>query len=330
MEKIFQIVDEWPPEAGGIGVYAKNLAAASNGHVKSLIVKPLPTRLKLFSVIMSWIKEGKKHFITHHVYPVGAALYLLSYIKPINYDVVLHGLDFDIGRRNFLRRSLLRSIIRRAQILFTNSHVLKLEVQEFSKRPVHALHPVVETVGMNQVKDKWGSPLRLLTVGRLVERKGHIAMLEALSASDIPFIWNIVGDGPMRTKIQNRIEDLNMQDRCIVHGFVSQSKRDALYKDADIFLMATHKTKQDREGFGIVYVEAQLAGLPVIASDFPEMHESVGPDNVLVASPSKIPSAINQLISKDRIAIGKANQRFASQFSIERMAEILSDTYGWN
>lgn len=330
MEKICQIVDEWPPEAGGIGVYAYNLSEAAEGHVDTVILKPLPKRNQLRLKLRGLVLAGYRHFITHHVFPVGFALYLLSFLRSVKYDVVLHGLDFDMGKRTAWRRVALRLILRRAQFVFTNSHALSDEASAFAGRTTVALHPVVSQKKSEAKRTEWSHPIRLLTVSRLVERKGHLTMLEALATSNLNYVWDIVGDGRMRERIEKRVVELGLEGKVTVHGYVAEEERDELYNQADIFVMVTSKTSKDREGFGIVYIEAQLHGLGIIAADHAEMRESVARENQLISSARELPSAIEAIIQSDRSRLAESNRSFAEQFSVESMATTLNEVYGWN
>ncbi len=140
-------------------------------------------------------------------------------------------------------------------------------------------------------------PIRLLTVARLIERKGHLKVLEALK--DLPeATYHIVGDGPYLGTIVKAVNDLGLQDRVRISKNISDEELPDVYREADIFVMPTTKTQTDREGFGIVYLEAQLFGLPVIATRHPGVDEAVrdGEGGLLIGdTPHELVAAIQRL-----------------------------------
>ena len=165
-------------------------------------------------------------------------------------------------------------------------------------------------------KPKTTTAIRLLTVARLVERKGHLKVLEALK--QIPeAAYHIVGDGPMFGEIAKTINDLGLQERVKISRQLGDDELPNAYREADIFVMPTTKTETDREGFGIVYLEAQLFGLPVIATRHPGVDEAIrdGEGGLLIDdSTTSLVSAIQRL--KDPAVRSKFGSR--GSFWVER------------
>ncbi len=118
--------------------------------------------------------------------------------------------------------------------------------------------------------------LRLLTVGRLVARKGHKKVLEALR--DLPSSWTytIVGNGPCKEELLRTIAEFGLADRVKILTDIATERLPEIYSQHDVFVMPTTWTPgEDREGFGIVYAEAALFGLPVLATRVPGVDEIV-------------------------------------------------------
>lgn len=112
--------------------------------------------------------------------------------------------------------------------------------------------------------------LRLLTICRLVERKGVQTVIEALAQLQYEFPhlrYDVIGEGPYRRELEGLAQRLDVMDRVYFHGMVSDSERDARLRACDIFVMVPFENVDgDVEGFGIVYLEAGLQGKPVIGS----------------------------------------------------------------
>lgn len=108
----------------------------------------------------------------------------------------------------------------------------------------------------------------LLSVGRQVKRKGHQWFVEKVFdqiQSDTVYI--IVGDGPEHESIQKAREASNKKKKIVIVGKQPENVLNACYAAADLFIMPNIPIKGDMEGFGIVLLEANRAGVPAIASD---------------------------------------------------------------
>ena len=119
--------------------------------------------------------------------------------------------------------------------------------------------------------------INVLSVGRLIEMKGREYAIKAMAEIIRKFpnvSYKIVGDGPLRESLQQMINDLNVADAIHLLGWVSSEQLDTLYKASHIFLHPSVKSSDgNMEGQGVVLLEAQAHGLPVVATNhnaFPE------------------------------------------------------------
>src|SRR5712692_517426 len=107
----------------------------------------------------------------------------------------------------------------------------------------------------------------ILTGGRLVERKGHDRVIQALSrvVLDVPdAVHLVVGRGPEEDRLRALARANRVEDRVVFCGFVPETELMAYYQAADVFAMPNREVEGDTEGFGIVFVEAGACGKPVI------------------------------------------------------------------
>jgi colanic acid/amylovoran biosynthesis glycosyltransferase len=119
--------------------------------------------------------------------------------------------------------------------------------------------------------------INILSVGRLVEMKGRRYAIEAVAkvvAKWPGLTYNIVGDGSEMNSLQSLINELGVGETVKLLGWVSDEKLECLYDSAHILLHPSVTAKDgNQEGQGVVLVEAQAAGMPVIATihgAFPE------------------------------------------------------------
>lgn len=278
MPRILLPTFEAPPARGGIARYI----AASR--------KSLPDAVDIvewklgrgYAGMLFELLLAKRHYgaiWTHHVLPIGTAAYAARLLKGLPYVVFLHGMDFDLARRNRWKQWLTRRILRRAKNVVANSHALANEIAAFAQIPKPlVVHPCVADkfieIASEPFARQGSGQMTLLTVGRLVARKGHEKVLELLPK--LPQVrYDIIGDGPMREHLLARAKSLGVADRVFINAQANDAEVIAAYRRADIFVMAATRTEHDREGFGTVYLEAQAFGIPVIAVRSPGVDEAV-------------------------------------------------------
>lgn len=119
-----------------------------------------------------------------------------------------------------------------------------------------------------------GEKLRILAVGRLIWQKAHHLLLEAcasLSRDGIDFHLRLVGDGPLRARLEAQVERLDLRGKVTLAGALPHGEVWSEYRRADLFVLSSVS-----EGSPFVILEALACGLPVIAPalhGIPEMIE---------------------------------------------------------
>ena len=108
----------------------------------------------------------------------------------------------------------------------------------------------------------------LLTVGRLIKRKGHNWFLsEVLPKIKSPVVYMIIGDGPLGPSIQSVIDQSQSGRRILNIGRQPDEVLRRAYAAASLFIMPNIQVPGDMEGFGVVLLEANVANTPAVASD---------------------------------------------------------------
>jgi len=114
--------------------------------------------------------------------------------------------------------------------------------------------------------------LVLLSVSRLHRYKGHDTVFRALAAlppnTREQFVYLIAGSGPDSDQLRQEAAALGLADIVRWLGFVSEDDLPDLYRASDLFVLCTRKNaaQQEVEGFGLVFLEAQACGVPVVGT----------------------------------------------------------------
>lgn len=186
------------------------------------------------------------------------------------------------------------------------------------------------TPGRPRIRESAGDPLRLLTVTRLLERKGVHHLLEAIAKpTRLNVTLRIVGSGSYEDHLRMKTEELGLTEHVTFDGFVNTDKLPALYREADVFALPSQT-----ESFGLVFAEAMACGLPIVATTvggIPELITS-GKEGILVNpdEPGLVRAAIEQMLSDDtaRIEMGKAGrQRIEDRYTWSRIADQYLEIY---
>jgi len=122
-------------------------------------------------------------------------------------------------------------------------------------------------------------PIQIVSVGRLVEKKGFLRQIEILAAfrdAGLAFGAHIIGDGPLRDALQRAVDDLGLSDRIKVTGWLSVHAVAEKMRTAD-FLLHTGRVARsgDRDGLPNVVGEAMAVGTIVLATPGGGVSEAV-------------------------------------------------------
>lgn len=181
-------------------------------------------------------------------------------------------------------------------------------------------------------------PVRLLTVGRAVAKKGIDTLLEALSQlpADLHWCWTHIGGGPLRGDLMQQAKALGLTGHCDFAGALPQADVLKAYRESDLFVLPCRVDETgDRDGLPNVMMEAQSQSLPVLTtpvSAIPELVENgrngllVEPDDV-----AGLAEALGRLISDPtlRHRLGEEGEarvrgRFDHKQAIHGLIELMS------
>ena len=163
----------------------------------------------------------------------------------------------------------------------------------------------------------------LLTVGRLVKRKGHSWFItEVLPKLSEDYVYLIAGGGPELSSIRKLIGELCLGDRVRLLGAVTEEEKACLYRLADLFVMPNICVAGDQEGFGIVLLEAAIYGLPVVASNVEGITDAVVEGKTGRLVQEKNARAFAEAIRDPRIDRSQVISTVRSQFGWQHIIEL--------
>lgn len=179
-------------------------------------------------------------------------------------------------------------------------------------------------------------PFTVLFVGRLVERKGVLVLLEAWARAALPNArLVIIGGGPDRDPLEARAAGLGLTASVEFRGRVSDRELSDAYASADLFVLpAILDAKGDTEGLGVVLLEAMASHVPVLASAAGGITDVVvdGESGVLVppGDVEALAAALKRLAAdaplRARLA-AKGAVRVRDEFSWDAIAEKWAAVY---
>lgn len=178
-----------------------------------------------------------------------------------------------------------------------------------------------DPAAVREVRERYGERL-IISVGRLVYYKGFEYLIRAMTQVRGKLL--IIGDGPLRRKLQELAASLDLSDKVVFAGEIQNQQVVPYYHAADVFALASIARS---EAFGIVQIEAMAAGLPVVNTrldsgvPFVSLHEQTGL-TVPPEDPEALAEALNRLLDNPdlRQSLGRAGRLRAQQeFSLETM-----------
>lgn len=207
---------------------------------------------------------------THAVWatmPATAALTLQKLIG-IRYSMGAHA--YDIFQKE--GDCFLSDKIATAEFIHTSTKFAKTYLHDKGAIPtrVHLIRRGLSAFPpLNELREQIDT-IRFLTIGRLVEKKGYIEQFRIyrdLRKRSIPFVAEIIGDGPQKTELEKLILDYGLEGNVNLVGKVAHENIQTYYSRADLFIFTGKVAKNgDRNGLANVIPEAMARGIPVLTT----------------------------------------------------------------
>src|SRR5579871_822057 len=328
--RVLQIGKFYPPHMGGIETHLQTLceqvskstdlrvvvanddATTSEEVLEGVAVSRVPTRLTVASAplcpgMIAKIRESRADIIHIHLPNPMAVLAYLASRSRARLVITYHS---DTVRQKFLGvlfEPWLHALLRRSSAIIVSSPNYP-QSSEVLRRYQDRCHTIPfgirleefeqqDPAAVSAIRKQYG-PRLVLGVGRLVYYKGFEYLIDAMRKVQGTLL--IIGDGPLREKLENQARDLGIADKVHFLGHVPGTLS-AYYQAADVFVLSSIARS---EALGIVQIEAIASGLPVVNTNldsgvpFVSRHEETG-FTVAPADSEAIAKATNRLLDDE-------------------------------
>ncbi|MHA7608265.1 glycosyltransferase [Elizabethkingia meningoseptica] len=332
----------------GEGVHCDMLCASTedypagiidiNAHAKLIVV---PTKLKLAATMMApsmisklrQIAKGYDIIHIHHPDPMASLALLLSGYKG---KVVLHWHSDILKQKTLLKlyTPLQNWLLKRADVIVGTTPVYVKE-SSFLQHVQHKIDYIpigIEYVDADRekveiIKQKYKDKHFIFSLGRLVEYKGYEYLIRAAQHLDDNYCIVIGGKGPLMESLTSLINELGVQNKVSLLGFVADEDIFSYFEACDMFCLSSiWKT----EAFAIVQIEAMSYGKPIISAHIPGSGVSwvnknevsglvVESENDLALADAIMEISTNAVL-KQRLSEG-SKKRYEENFTRKKMAE---------
>jgi phosphatidyl-myo-inositol dimannoside synthase len=211
--------------------------------------------------------------------PEGLLAFMVKRRRGVAFRCFAHGEELTLSDTSHELRRLTRLAASGAASFIANTQHTKQLLVKIARAPnekVAVLHPGVDTTlykpsapdPATRERLGWTGRRVVLTVGALVKRKGQDMLIRALPAirqrcPDVLYV--IVGEGWARPYLQALVAEHGVEDLVQFRGMPDDTELIECYQQCDLFALPNRRVDGDIEGFGIVLIEAQACGKPVIA-----------------------------------------------------------------
>ncbi len=333
--------------------YAKerNQTLAYRGDMHKQVKKSIGKAFLFYSFLRKWKKATKKlvreldpDIVHAHWLIPGGYVTKKAFGKEPPLFISMHGTDVFLINKMRIAQRLAKKAIHSAH----NLHFVSEELRSIIERHYGAtggrdfvLPMVFGLERFSQPDSKPRETKRILFVGRLMEVKGVDILIKAFSKflkidSLSDYALDIVGDGPELDSLQRLSRQEQVEEKITFHGSKQKSEIAGFYRNADLFVLPSRTTALgEKEGLGLVVLEAMMSGVPVIGTNCGGIKETIEHGKTGIMVPENDVNALH-LAMVDLIQdVGKREQfshhahaEVARKYSSESLVTAMKQWYG--
>jgi colanic acid/amylovoran biosynthesis glycosyltransferase len=285
---------------------------------------------------------GRKYDVLHaHFGPTGDTFRFARALWTAPLIVSFHGHDFTVWPRQ-KGPDAYRRLFDTVDIVTIHSNYGRNRIEELGCPP-RKIRRLACGVKLDEFEFRartreQGEPARILTVGRLVEKKGIEYAIRAVAKvrerhPDIRY--DVVGDGPLRASMEQLIRDHGANGSITLHGAQDGNYVRQLMSRAHVFVLASvTAADDDQEGTPVSLIEAQAAGIPVLSTLHSAIPEIVADGRSGLLVPERdveaLAARLEYLLERPGLwpDMGKEGRRYVEEnHDIRRLNRQLVDLY---
>jgi colanic acid/amylovoran biosynthesis glycosyltransferase len=220
-----------------------------------------------------------QHVHTHFAGLAAKTAWWLRELYGITYSFTGHANDIFIPRPD--QRTDLKHLIADAQFVVTVSDHGAAHLKSIAPEAANKIKRIYNGLDITLFKPAKPErhPVKILSVGRLIEKKGFPILIEAcklLQDQSIEFQCTIIGAGPDESQLRSLIDRLHLADQVFLPGPKSQPEIVEALANSELFVLpAIQDRNGDADNLPTVLIEAMASGLPVIGTDVAGIPEIV-------------------------------------------------------
>lgn len=288
-----------------------------------MTLAPLMLVFALYPLLRKKLKQGDNFDLidAHYFYPDGVAAVMLGKLLKKPVVVTARGSDINLIATFYWPRKMIVWAAQQASAIITVCQALKEKIVDLGVSPtnIHVFRNGVDLQFFVPIdRQKAQAELKLtrptlVSVGHLVELKGHHLVIEALQVLE-DYHLVIAGDGEQMPRLKKMANDLGVAERVTFLGAISHQQLVTVYNAVDILILAS-----SREGWPNVLLEAMACGTPVIAT-----HVSGTPE---IVTASEAGMLVNERSAQ---AIVTAVRTMQKQMPQRQETRAYAEDYSWD
>lgn len=224
----------------------------------------------------------------------GRAAYLVLKKKGIPYVVMTYGMEINTWLKHWKTKHDLLKVLKNAQSIFViNEQIKNILIKELTnngavgcEKKFVKMYPGVDDYfsqpsgDVKEIKEELGIMDKkvIVSVCRIVHRKGIDVVINAMKRvnNDVPdAVYLVLGEGPEKSSLEKLAQEIGADKSVKFLGRISREKMRVVLQAADLFVLTPRDEDGDMEGFGVVYLEAAMAGLCAVGSKSGGVPEAV-------------------------------------------------------
>lgn len=302
----------WPDRFHVLG-YSQTLRHGTHFRISSWILAPLLLIRGMIALLALTKKEKFDIVCAHWIVPNGIIAALVCTIRNIPFTITLPGSDVYVAQKNRLFSLLTRMAAQRAVIVCADSPQYLKELTKIHARPkkqmvipypvdLSTIYPSTDTTVLREKLSISADAQILVSVGRLIEKKGFLYAIRALPKilkrfPKVKFV--IVGDGDMKAHLEREAVKLHVRQVVYFAGNIQREQIREYYSMADVIVVPSIKDSEGNiDDRPVALIEAMACSRAVVVSRLPGNAVTIedGKSGILV--PPKNSKAVARAVIK--------------------------------